>query len=406
MRFHIYDGMAASTPVVLEALCRAAKDPDTDIRIVAMETLAGLRVPSAIDTLLNGLEDPAWQVRIAAVRGLARLPRKDKARKDRILGILVAKLSEVDAAGGRFKYEVVKALEKVSGARMGFDAVGWEGWLARYRKGGKVKKKVRTKTVFPVYHGLRIWSTRVVFVIDITGSMADPATETGKKGPPAAKPRPQPTGPRLGPVPGSVAADRKIFEKLRKAQKRNDKRVVRSKMDAEKKELIAAILQLDRKVHFTIVFYSGEPLPWRPVLVPATPENKLDAVLEIEKVGPLGGTNIFKALMAAFRIVSAAPKKKGKAPAKIRKISEEVDPRCNIGGPVDEIFLLTDGCPTVGRITDPERLREEVRKMNRLRRIRINAIAVGVPGQGMSPVDLDFLRKLALENGGGFVHVK
>jgi L-lysine 2,3-aminomutase len=57
-------------------------------------------------------------------------------------------------------------------------------------------------------------------------------------------------------------------------------------------------------------------------------------------------------------------------------------------------------------MTDTDRLCEEIRKINKVRKIRIHTIAVGVEGKGQSPVNLDFLKKLAEENGGKFVHVK
>jgi hypothetical protein len=57
-------------------------------------------------------------------------------------------------------------------------------------------------------------------------------------------------------------------------------------------------------------------------------------------------------------------------------------------------------------MTDTDRLCEEVRKVNAVRRIRIHTVAVGTEGTGQSPVKLDFLKRLAEENGGKFVHVK
>jgi hypothetical protein len=191
-----------------------------------------------------------------------------------------------------------------------------------------------------------------------------------------------------------------LSEKLRRVKEENDRRSVRTKMDAEKRELINAILQLTPKVRFTIIFYSEEPMPWRPGLEPATDDNKLDAIKEVEKIGPWQGTDIYKSILAAFRVreselVRGAP---GRPKTTGGPILED------LGSPVDEIFLLTDGVPTVGEMTDPDRLCGEITKLNKVRKVRIHTIAVGTPGKGVSPVDLKFMKRLAEENGGTAVH--
>jgi len=132
-----------------------------------------------------------------------------------------------------------------------------------------------------------------------------------------------------------------------------------------------------------------------------TLQNKVDAVQEIERVSPYGGTDIFQALASAFSLTE--DRGSGGRPAGVQTTGRRVLE--NLDLPVDEIFLLTDGCPTVGRIIDTLRIRKEVRKLNMVRRIRINTIAVGIKGRGVSPVDVDFMMRLALDNYGEFVHV-
>ncbi|MHC4606235.1 MAG: vWA domain-containing protein [Planctomycetota bacterium] len=74
------------------------------------------------------------------------------------------------------------------------------------------------------------------------------------------------------------------------------------------------------------------------------------------------------------------------------------------GGP-DTIYLLTDGRPNRGKITSPEGILAELKKLNELRKITIHTICLGDPGEGRDPPDPDFLRKMAEENGGKFRHV-
>jgi Mg-chelatase subunit ChlD len=60
------------------------------------------------------------------------------------------------------------------------------------------------------------------------------------------------------------------------------------------------------------------------------------------------------------------------------------------------IILISDGKPTVGAVLDPERIREEVRALNRLRRIVIHTVGVG------KDQNVDFMRRLAEDNNGTY----
>lgn len=65
---------------------------------------------------------------------------------------------------------------------------------------------------------------------------------------------------------------------------------------------------------------------------------------------------------------------------------------------VDTIYLLTDGAPSAGPITDPAGLRSAVAGWNRTRRIRIHTVSVGMDSQ--------LLRWLAADSGGETVTVR
>ena len=67
------------------------------------------------------------------------------------------------------------------------------------------------------------------------------------------------------------------------------------------------------------------------------------------------------------------------------------------GDGVDEIFIVTDGIPSSGEITDIERIVKLVTEMNRYRKIRINAVFAG------GGTDEEFLAKLAECTGGSLI---
>ncbi|MHC4600040.1 MAG: HEAT repeat domain-containing protein, partial [Planctomycetota bacterium] len=354
VRFHIIEGLGAKeNPKVVEALRAGVKDPDPKIQLASIDALGRLVIKEAREDLYEALDSPLWQVQIAAIHAISKMPVKGKEEKLEVADKLVEALRKVNEKGGRVKWELVQALNKLAGKELGYDVLAWEAWLARQRKGKTAGGRLATMPVVPTYHGVKIWSNRVIFVIDITGSMSDPATNTPEKGPaPVALPLP----PVVTGSPAEVKR-RQDAEKLKKLKEENDKREVRSKMDAEKRELINAILSLRPKTYFTVIFYSEEPLPWQPKLVPATAENKIAVVKEIEKVGPFGGTDIYKALMAAFAVPglrgegeSNKPRGRKQAP-KLTGDNRPGERLENLKPPADEVFLLTDGDPTVGEMT-------------------------------------------------------
>ncbi|MDH3590990.1 MAG: hypothetical protein OER88_03875, partial [Planctomycetota bacterium] len=62
---------------------------------------------------------------------------------------------------------------------------------------------------------------------------------------------------------------------------------------------------------------------------------------------------------------------------------------------VDTIYLLSDGVPSYGTIKRSWRVRQEIERANRWRRVVIHTILLGKRG-----TDVEFMKRLALENGG------
>ena len=93
---------------------------------------------------------------------------------------------------------------------------------------------------------------------------------------------------------------------------------------------------------------------------------------------PKGGTNVFDALIHVLE-------------------GSDVGYGTEASTDVDEVFVLSDGQPSAGLLTDPVEILRVVREINKIRKIRIHAVFAG-EGSGA-----DFMRKLAEENGGVFV---
>ena len=82
-------------------------------------------------------------------------------------------------------------------------------------------------------------------------------------------------------------------------------------------------------------------------------------------IGPIGGTAIYDGLWLAFE-----------------------DPL------VDTIYVLTDGQPSAGKVTDIYEIRREVARWNATRNVKIHGVSVGQESQ--------LLRWLAEDSGGRY----
>jgi hypothetical protein len=132
---------------------------------------------------------------------------------------------------------------------------------------------------------------------------------------------------------------------------------------------------------FNVVLFATGMTVYAPgKMVRASKKEKDDAQAWLEKnVKAEGATNIHDALEQAFNIISATKESK------------------NLKHGADTIYFMTDGKPTVGKVTDPNAILREVRKWNETRKITVHAIGVG------PDTDASFLQRLAAENGGQYI---
>lgn len=138
------------------------------------------------------------------------------------------------------------------------------------------------------------------------------------------------------------------------------------KIEAAKKALEQVLKLCKDERNFNIVPFSGGTKPWQKDLRPMNDRFRTQAIAFTRGLRAGGGTNIFAALRHAFD-----------------------DQK------VDTIYLLSDGNPSSGEITDTKRLAAAVASWNRERRIVIHTIAFGAHNA--------FLKQLATENGGSYV---
>jgi von Willebrand factor type A domain len=142
---------------------------------------------------------------------------------------------------------------------------------------------------------------------------------------------------------------------------------------AAQRELIRAIRDLSTGVHFNVVAFNNRALAWRKELEPTSKESKAAATLFVQEqfLGP--GTASYDALEAALTFDT------------------------------ESIYFLTDGSPVGGKINQPDEIISVISKTNRVRRVTINTIGIGVGAEG-NRFD-SFLKTLAAQNFGTYRRV-
>jgi hypothetical protein len=267
--------------------------------------------PGGLEILAARIDDPAWPVRAAVVRELSRIARKEA------IDLLVARLAKED---GRLKDDIAEALRALTGQNFVAEPEPWRIWWEKSRAGWAPPAE-RMKSDTPgegqeagvvYFYGIRTSSKRVVFCLDISGSMEWSLEGRDAQGPP--------------------------------------------RLDKAKEELIRAINGLPEDARFAIVVYSTAVQTWKKALEPASQKNKASARKFVEDLKPEGATNIFDALVTAMEI--AAPPAKGREPG------------------ADTILFMTDGQPTHGKVIDPHQILDEVTRRNRVLGVTLHTVGV------------------------------
>jgi hypothetical protein len=349
------DALGASgsaEPSVIRSVRGALRDRDPLVREAALRALARLAAKEAetLRDLAAALEDGRWTVRLAAARRLAEMA------VPAAVDLLVARLPRED---GHVARVVGGLLGGLTGQRFGSDAGSWTRWWTEnrtaYHSGAAVLVPGGADPAAAPppsgerasYYGIPVESRRVLFVLDVSGSMT----------------RPGATDPAL------------------------------TLVDEAKREWARCLRSFGAESAFGVFAFSDTVRKWRPGIVKATAEAKEDARKWVDALPASSWTNTWAALEEALRASAADPR---------NSMGDDY------GLFADTIFLMTDGAPTdgTGKPADakglPEwrRVLEAVRGWNREKRVAIHCIGIG------NEINASFLSALAAENGGTFVQVR
>jgi hypothetical protein len=241
-----------------------AGDSRRYVRNAALEELAGQDARMHEDLLIAALANDDWTTRNVALAGL--LASRSKAATGAIAQRIVAE-------EGLMLHRFADALWQLSGEPFRTNAKAWEAWWKEKGesfepialdqleslRAEEERRRLAQTTRANSFFGIRVISHRVIFVLDVSGSMEE----------------------RLRtPFLGEQGETRLAFAK---------------------REMIAAIERLEKGTFFNLVTFSNDTDSWTPSgMALSTPENISSAVGYADKMKPGGGTNLYGALRKAF----------------------------------------------------------------------------------------------------------
>ncbi len=249
----------------VDELVGLSKGADPELRNLAIQALGGTRDASYLPALIAALDDANWSTRMAALEALEHMRSKDAVTA------IIARMAKED---GRVQNEFANALWRLTGQPFQSNAEGWGKWwenakdkfvfltedqLAQVRTGEEDWRLKQETHVKQEFFGIKIISHRVIFIIDVSGSMNEGL---------------------LNEYQGMAG---------------------QSRMEVAKAELQKCVAGLDATAFFNIIIFSSGVEKWIDgSLAAANQKNRDEAKGYIEKIGAGGGTNLYDAVQLAF----------------------------------------------------------------------------------------------------------
>jgi hypothetical protein len=325
---------------------------DWKVREVLVDAIATKQGDDADDALVIAVSDKVSTVAGTAIRALAarRCPKAFDA--------IIAVLEKTEKKRDEPWLDAQSALVSMTGNKDIAKSADWKNWW-KSNKETYDPKKVPTGThgvgetvarEAPKLFGLEVLSKRVVFILDVSGSMTikDTPPENGKRGKSM-----EPGDPGYGDTPIECMRMKRLQDAMEKC-----------------------IEQLPEDARFSIVTFSSQVIMWKQELVPANAKNKAEAIEFSKGMHAEGYTWTDTALERAFDFADA-----------------------------NTFYLFTDGIPQRGKNPDGspqmiphQEVLDKTIEWNRIRKVKINCIGIG-------EADPTMLAKLASAHDGTCVMV-
>jgi hypothetical protein len=354
----------------------AVKHPNFKTRIILLGVAGNAfkrnKDPAAFAVIAAALKDPSRPVALTAIKWIREAEDAERAVPALIDALKIAEKRSV----GRVYFDIQNALKFFTGMDNLTVAADWKnywdnrllGKATKPRKGGTTV--VRDNRFFSV----SLDSDRILFIIDVSGSMAkkdppiqkDEGSKDDEKGAIAR-------GKTTAVQPGTKAVRGKKASAL-SDEERDALPMERQRLWRVQRELCRLIEGLDEKTNFTVMSFCHEIhfIGDQPRLFTATPENKKKSQDWVNSMQANGETWTDTAFQEA-----------------LTKVAE-----------VDTIFFLSDGAPFRQNAKIPEdQVFGVVKNLNRFVKARIHTFGFIQEGVNLRR----FLQGLAAQNDGKFV---
>jgi hypothetical protein len=328
--------------MLMKELDKAKESYNKQMIVDALAELGALEASEA--WMINqGLVDKEWNLRSSVVRALAKL---------RSRAAVPAMIDQLEIEEGRVRTDIGEALKSLTGRNFRSNVDQWRKWYDDNKDTFEVPIELPKSTeeealekVGMTFFGLRTESQKVLFVLDVSGSMDFPMrTYTNDKE-------------NSGETRISVA----------------------------KRELLQALAGIREGGMFNIVLYSNDVWSWSDEPVVMSVETRAEVTTFVEELTVMGGTNLYGAIKGGLDACRGEARRK------------------DVGTPkwitpvYDTIFLLSDGAPSVGISTDREDILDMAAEENSDLSVTINSIGLS------SEQDAILMRRLAEQTGGKYV---
>jgi HEAT repeat protein len=290
--------------------------PDPAMRMGAAAALAERRTPEALEQLHKMLGDGEWTVRAEVLQHLASL------RRNETIPVLI---DQFERERGRMREDVHSVLCLLTGLDHGQLPGRWRSWwmgegatfvMPTLEAARAAEAERQRKISESSTKSASFYDVKVVSerVAFVLDVSGSMLTTAG--------------------VAGAKAGEEDPSRPTR--------------MDVAKEQLSNAIRNLPDDTLFNIVFFESQVTSLDEHLLRMNKTNRARALRYVHDQYALGATALYPALKLVFS-----------------------DPL------VDTIYLLSDGAPTVGEITDIAEVRAEVARWNSARHVKINGITMG-----------------------------
>lgn len=384
-------GAHATGDTVLKNALKKTHKSEVSLRACALEAIGDSGRPELADWLPPMLREVSTTIDkgnmfetlslLAAARKLGA-DRTPEARKPLLEGLIhVLDMAQDE----RIDYFAAHALGKLTSQPPYVDANWWRNYLLKGAPPEGSENQGEGKTIAkPTFFNTVAVGNRVLFVVDISGSMEWPADMKPKPG----------RGPETG--------------RRKEGEDGPNYKNVKTKLDLAKVELNWTLSKLPEEMLFNIVVYETKHRLIEEItegMVQATDANKQRFSALVLGLKANGGTNIHGSLTRALRMTRKKPIEGDPA----------LDKRAMLEG-ADTIFFLTDGRPSWsddstgngeihpkwgaignGKFCRPEMILADISRVNTFRKVVIHTIGIG------EDHDKELMEKLALQNHGSYV---